>query len=210
MGAPPAAPWYATLLDTLKTSWRTQFGATTPFLIIQLPNYGDVVTKPVTSGWASVREAQRLSTERDPRAALAVTIDLGDAAELHPQNKQAVGLRLARAARSLVYGEAIPPSGPQLAAAMRRGDTVAVSIKNVTGALAVRSAAGPIAFELCGATDASCRFADARLSNGDVVLTGPDVASATRVRYCWGDAPLCNLYDAAALPVGPFGAAIER
>ncbi len=201
---------YATLLDTLKTSWRTQFGATTPFLIIQLPNYGDVVTKPVTSGWASVREAQRLSTERDPRAALAVTIDLGDAAELHPQNKQAVGLRLARAARSLVYGEAIPPSGPQLAAAMRRGDTVAVSIKNVTGALAVRSAAGPIAFELCGATDASCRFADARLSNGDVVLTGPDVASATRVRYCWGDAPLCNLYDAAALPVGPFGAAIER
>jgi len=199
---------YATMLDTLKTSWRTQFGATTPFLIVQLPNYGDVVTKPVTSGWASLREAQRLSTERDPRAALAVTIDLGDAAELHPQNKQAVGLRLARAARSLVYGEAISPSGPQLASVGRRGDGIAVTFRNATGALAVRSAAGPIAFELCGASDTSCRFADARLVNGDVVLTGPDVASATRVRYCWGDAPMCNLYDAAGLPVGPFEAII--
>jgi sialate O-acetylesterase len=201
---------YAGMLDTLKSSWRAQFGATTPFLIVQLPNFGDVVTKPVTSGWASLREAQRRSTERDPRAALAVTIDLGDPAELHPQNKQAVGLRLARAARSLVYGEAIPPSGPQLATVARRGDSVAVSFKDITGTLAVRSASGPIAFELCGAADTTCRFADAKLVNGEVLLTGPDVTSATRVRYCWGDAPLCNLYDDAALPVGPFESAIVR
>jgi sialate O-acetylesterase len=199
---------YAALLDTLKASWRTQFGVSTPFLIVQLPNFGDVVTKPVTSGWASLREAQRRSTERDPRAALAVTIDLGDAAELHPQNKQAVGLRLSRAARSLVYGEAISPSGPQFAAVSRRGATIAVSLKNVTGALAVRSAAGPIAFELCGPIDATCRFAEAKLVNGEVLLSSPEAAVATRVRYCWGDAPLCNLYDDAALPVGPFEAAI--
>ncbi len=201
---------YGKMLDTLKTSWRTQFGATTPFLIVQLPNFGDVVTKPVTSGWASLREAQRQSTERDPHAAMAVTIDLGDPGELHPQNKQAVGLRLARAARSLVYGEAIPPSGPQLAGVLRRGDTVVVSFKNVTGALSVRSATGPIAFELCGPADMTCRFADAKLVNGEVLLSGPDVATATRVRYCWGDAPLSNLYDDAALPVGPFESAIGR
>ena len=201
---------YATFLDTLKSSWRTQFGAATPFLIVQLPNFGDVVTKPVTSNWASLREAQRRSTERDARAALAVTIDVGDATELHPQNKQAVGIRLARAARGLVYGEKISPSGPQLAAVTRRGAGIAVTFKDVTGALAVRSATAPIAFELCGETDASCRFADAKLVKGEVLLTGPDMASATRVRYCWGDAPLGNLYDDASLPVGPFESAIGR
>jgi sialate O-acetylesterase len=201
---------YALLLDTLKKSWRAQFGPDTPFLIVQLPNFGDVVTKPVTSGWASLREAQRRSTERDARAALAITIDVGDAGELHPQNKQAVGLRLARAARSMAYGEKIAPSGPQLAAVARRGAAIAVTFKDVTGALAVRSAAGPIAFELCGDTDATCRFAEAKLTNGEVLLTDPDAASATRVRYCWGDAPLCNLYDDAALPVGPFESAIGR
>ncbi len=201
---------YAALLDTLKMSWRTQFGAATPFLIVQLPKFGQIVTRPVTSGWASLREAQRRSTGRDPLAALAVSIDLGDPAELHPQNKQALGVRVARAARSLVYGEPIAPSGPQLAAAIRSADKIVISFQNVTGELVVRSAAGPIAFELCGPADASCRFADAALREGQVMLTGPDIAAATRVRYCWGDAPLCNLYDGAELPAGPFEVAISR
>lgn len=201
---------YAILLDTLKASWRAQFGATMPFITVQLPNFGAPVTKPTTSGWASVREAQRRSSERDPNAGLVVAIDLGDASELHPPNKLPVGLRLARVARNLVYGEKITPTGPRIAGANRRGDTVAISFKDVTDALVVRSAANPIAFELCGDGDASCRFADATLGEGDVILTGPDVTSATRVRYCWGDTPLCNLYDGADLPVGPFEIAISR
>jgi sialate O-acetylesterase len=201
---------YAALLDALKSSWRSRFGARTPFLIVQLPGFGAAVTNPVTSGWASVREGQRRSTERDPQSALVVTIDLGDASELHPPNKQAVGFRLARAARSLAYGEAITQSGPKIATVMRRNDAVAIRFKDVTGGLVTRSAASPIAFELCGDIDSTCRFADARLENDVVMLTGPDALNATRVRYCWGDAPLCNLYDRAELPVGPFENAIGR
>jgi sialate O-acetylesterase len=55
----------------------------------------------------------------------------------------------------------------------------------------------------------TCRFADAKLVNGEVLLSGPDVASSTRVSYCWGDAPLC-MYGDAGLPVGPFEATIDR
>jgi sialate O-acetylesterase len=58
--------------------------------------------------------------------------------------------------------------------------------------------------------DTTCRFADAKLVNGEVLLTGPDVTPATRVRYCWGDAPLCNMYTDAGLPVGPFEVTIDR
>ena len=64
----------------------------------------------------------------------------------------------------------------------------------------------PAAFELCGAAAGSCRYVRARLAGGDEVLLegGGQAAAATRVRFCWADSPLCNLYDAAGLPVGPF------
>jgi len=198
---------YATLLDAMKLSWRDRFGADLPFLIVQLPNFGSFVTKPASSNWASLREAQRQSTSRDPRAALAVAIDLGDAGALHPPNKMGVGLRLARAARALVYGEAVSPSGPRLASVVRDGGRIVVRFADVTGTLLTRSAASATAFELCGPSDGSCRFVDARIE-GQTVILGDDAAAATRVRYCWGDAPICNLYDEADLPAGPFEAPI--
>jgi sialate O-acetylesterase len=200
---------YATLLDTMKAGWRTQFGPATPFLIVQLPNFGAAATRPVTSGWASVREAQRRSTENDPRSALAVAIDLGDPSELHPPNKQGVGLRLARAARSLVYSEGISPSGPRVSSVIRATDGITVKFKDITGTLTVHSAANPIAFELCGDADSSCVFTDAKITGDRILLTNPNPRRATRIRYCWGDAPLCNLYDSEGLPAGPFELAIE-
>lgn len=82
-----------------------------------------------------------------------------------------------------------------------------IRFTDVTGTLATRSAASATAFELCGPDDASCRFVDARVDGSSVVLSD-GAAGATRVRYCWGDAPVCNLYDEAELPAGPFEAAI--
>ncbi len=200
---------YAMLLDALKAGWRAQFGAATPFLIVQLPNFGNSVTQPVESGWASMRDAQRRSSARDPQAALVVAIDLGEASELHPPNKQSLGLRLARAARNVVYGEAVMPSGPQAVAATRDGSAVRIRFAGVTGALVTHSDARPIAFELCGAAVGTCQFGEARIAADGVVLTGANAAVATRVRYCWGDAPLCNIYDRDDLPAGPFELPIE-
>jgi sialate O-acetylesterase len=69
----------------------------------------------------------------------------------------------------------------------------------------VIGAADPSGFELCGATQASCRFVRAQLRDGGkVALSDADARGATRVRFCWADSPLCNLYDSANLPVGPF------
>src|SRR6185437_16248947 len=44
--------------------------------------------------------------------AMAVTIDIGNPEDVHPTDKLDVGLRLARAARALAYGEAVEYSGP--------------------------------------------------------------------------------------------------
>jgi len=92
------------------------------------------------STWASLREAQRQTALADTRAAIAVTVDIGDPADLHPTNKQEVGRRLSIAARHLIYGERIPPSGPIVDIVRRRTSELVISFRrDVTGALTMRS-----------------------------------------------------------------------
>lgn len=198
------AAHYGRLLTTLMADWRRGFEADLPFLVVQLPNFGTRTTSPTPSGWAELREAQRRAVAADRNAALAVTIDLGDWHELHPQDKQDVGERLSRAARALVYGSPASPSGPVPADARRDAGRVIVRFGGVNGHLAVHGGTAPIGFELCGPGESSCRYADAVMARDDVVLSGEAVAGATRVRYCWGDSPLCNLYDTSGLPAAPF------
>ncbi len=195
---------YQGLLSGLMTDWRRRLGADLPFLIVELPNFGSPRSVPAASQWASLREAQRRAVAGDRHAALVVTIDIGDPHELHPPDKQEVGRRLARAARHLVYGEAAPPSGPEPHAARRGAAGIVVSFGDVDQGLQSFSAKRPIGFELCGEEQASCRFVDALIEARDVLLDVADVANPTRVRYCWGDAPVCNLYDRSGMPAGPF------
>jgi len=89
---------YADRLAAMMATWRRQFGRPElPFLIVSLANYGPFATHPVESGWAALREQQRLAVARDPHAGLIVAMDLGERLDIHPANKQEVGRRLARA-----------------------------------------------------------------------------------------------------------------
>jgi|HubBroStandDraft_1064217.scaffolds.fasta_scaffold00059_48 sialate O-acetylesterase len=196
---------YQKLLAGLMSDWRRQFGAELPFLIVELPDFGPAPASPVASDWASLREAQRRAVAADGRTALTVTIDIGDRQELHPPNKQEIGRRLARAARHLAYGENISPSGPTPAGAQREKQGVLVSFSDVEGQLVAYSAKDPIGFELCGDSQASCRFVNAAMqSDRSVLLDSAGVEAPARVRFCWGDGPVCNLYDKSGLPAGPF------
>ena len=203
---------YQRLLAGLMADWRSTFGSDLPFLVVQLPNFGPAPTAPIESGWASVRDAQRRAVAADAHAALAVTIDAGDRNELHPPNKQEIGRRLARAARHVVYGQAVSPSGPFALGARREAEGVVVTFGDIEGRLVAYSGSGPIAFELCGAGEASCRFVSAAIGGSGVVIRSDDSDAdgrATRVRYCWGDGPICTLYDGSGLPAGPFELPIE-
>ncbi|WP_253201184.1 sialate O-acetylesterase [Sphingomonas quercus] len=204
------APLYATTLTALFADWRARFGPDLPFLVVQLPNFGPLVTEPVHSDIADIREAQRRATVADRNAAYIVTIDIGDRHDIHPTNKQEVGRRLAAAARGLVYGEAPQPGGPRPVAATWAGEAVTVRFAGLKGALTSFSGA-PNAFELCGAGEGSCRFVAARIAGPDRVLL-PLASGAPRplrVRYCWGDSPICTLSDGSALPASPFELPVE-
>ncbi|MFT4249075.1 MAG: sialate O-acetylesterase, partial [Pseudomonas sp.] len=199
---------YRGLLRAYRADLRRQFGADLPLLVVQLTNYGPAPTQPQDSASAALREVQRQVAGEDPRSGLAVAIDIGERGDIHPANKQDVGRRLARAARHVVYGQALAPSGPVPVAARREGDAVVVGFDGIDGALLAYGADGPVGFELCGAQAGSCRYASARIRGREVVLRAADAASATRVRYGWADSPVVTLYDGAGLPAGPFQIAI--
>lgn len=190
---------YQQVLTGLLADWRARFGANLPFVVVQLPQYGPAPVRPVESVWSDLREAQRQAVLADSHAALVVTLDVGDARNLHPANKQEVGRRIALAMRKLAYGEPVAASGPAAVSAHRSGAHVVVKFKDVTGALAAASGP-PNAFELCAKK--GCRWAAAHLAGASVILE--DAAGAARVRYCWGDSPVCTLSDASGLPAGPF------
>jgi sialate O-acetylesterase len=209
-GALDDALEYQGLLGGLFADWRRQFDAPLPFLVVQLANWGALTRTNVDSGWARLRDAQRRAVTADGNAGLAVTIDIGNRDDIHPTNKQDVGKRLARAARHVVYGEKISAAGARPESARRAGGGVVVTLSDVEGSLLVIGSADPAGFELCGATQQTCRFVRAKLQgSGQVLLTDPQAGSVTRVRFCWADSPLCNLYDGSELPVGPFELAIQ-
>jgi sialate O-acetylesterase len=204
------AETYRTLLAGLIADWRHQFGTELPFLVVQLPNFGPPPSTPGESGWAEVREAQRQVVANDPHAGLAVTIDIGDARNLHPTNKQDVGRRLARAARRVIYGDSISPSGPSALAAVRDGNQIAVEFRDVDRGLVAYSHDSPIDFELCSDSPGTCRFVDSGIDGTRVLLSIPYGTSPTRVRYCWADSPVCTLFDLSSLPAGPFELRIRQ
>lgn len=196
---------YRRLLAGLFADWRQSFrNSELPFLVVQLANYGAFAEKPQPHGWGTIREAQRQAVAADRSAALAVSIDLGDPLDIHPTQKAEVGRRLALAAQRLIYGHDVRASGPAVRSVIREGQSVRVAFDQ--GPLRVISADRPIAFELCNEAR-ECRFAGARLEGPTIVLDGAS-AGDVFVRYCWGDAPMCNLYNDLRLPAVPFEQAI--
>lgn len=203
---------YQPQLQGLFADWRRQFEAPLPFLVVQLANFGQLTTGPVDSGWGQLRDAQRRAVEADGNAGLAVTIDIGNRDDIHPQNKQEVGRRMAKAARKIVYGEKISGWGARPVSAQRTDDGVRVKFADVDGHLLVVGSKDPAAFEWCREGANACHLVSAKLQGDEVLLDVPKrVAEVpTRIRFCWADSPICNLYNSAGLPVGPFELPIQQ
>jgi sialate O-acetylesterase len=196
---------YRRLLPALFADWRARFESPQMrMLVVQLANFGPMSGQPNDSYWAALRESQRTVVNADPLAGLAVAIDIGDRYDIHPTNKLEVGRRLALEARRL-DGVAQPVS-PQPVAVERGAD--GVHVRYATGtALTAYGFNRPIGFELCDANGV-CRFVDATVAADQVILASAQPTDV-KVRLCWADSPICNLYGPAGLPAVPFEAPIR-
>jgi sialate O-acetylesterase len=197
---------YRTLFPLMIRSWRAAWGEPAlPFLFVQLPNFGAAPPGNRALGdsnWAELREAQALAL-REPRTAMAVTIDVGEADNLHPRNKHEVGRRLALAALKSVYGRDIVATGPTFQTAVREGPAMRVRFTSIASGLDTSDGAAPRGFLIAGA-DHTWHAATARIDGASVLVSSPDVPDPVAVRYDWADAPASNLRNQADLPASPF------
>lgn len=201
---------YTSLLISMISGWRKAWGqGDFPFYIVQLPNYQTQQTlqsldSPVqNSGWAAMRESQRLALT-SPNTALAVTIDVGDANDLHPRNKYPVGYRLALPARALVYGETnLVYSGPMYESMRTAGGKAYLRLRHAGGGLMAKGGGSLKGFAIAG-SDNKWVWAETEIRKDTVVAWSNQVPNPVSVRYAWADNPICNLYNAEGLPASPF------
>lgn len=194
---------YLELMTALIADWRQHFGdPKLPFLFVQLPNYDTSLEGLEPDRWALLREAQ-LKALQIPYTAMAVTIDVGEAMDLHPQNKKEIGLRLALAARKLVFKEPITAQGPLFERLEREDGALRVFFTEVDGGL--RAQDGELRwFEVCG-EDGVFYPAQAQIEGESVRVWSERVADPRGVRYAWHANPEgANLYNAVGLPASPF------
>ncbi len=194
------APLYGRIFRTLIEDWRRAWGeGDFPFLYVQISSFKSTPAED----WAELRE-QQLKALALRNTAMAVTIDIGNPDNVHPTDKLDVGLRLARAARALSYGEAIEYSGPLFRQATPEGASVRVWFDHGEGLTAKGGAVS--GFEVAGA-DGKFAPATARIEGATVVASSPDVAQPVLVRYGWSNSPDCNLFNGTGLPASPFTSA---
>ena len=174
-----------------------------PFLWVQLANFRSGGDTPEESPWAELRESQS-ATLALAHTGEAVTIDVGDPADIHPTDKQDVAHRLALIARRSVFGESVVASGPVFRALKIDGARARLSFDAPDGIAARGGGAQLRGFELAG-DDHRYHAAQANIEGGSIVVSSAEVPHPAAVRYAWSDNPVeANLVDRNGLPASPF------
>jgi sialate O-acetylesterase len=193
---------YRKLFPTMIQSWRTAWQEPeAPFLFVQLANFMQRQDSPTDTNWARIREAQTMALEL-PHTGMALAIDVGDARDIHPKDKQTVGKRLALSALATVYYQDVDYSGPMFSGAQVEGEKVRLTFRHSEG---MKPAAGEkiVGFAIAG-EDRKFVWANAEVSGDHIIVSSPGVKEPVAVRYAWADNPECNLINAAGLPAVPF------
>ncbi len=197
------AKQYRSLLTAMIHDWRDAFGQDDlPFLIVSLANFHARPIQPGESQWAELREAQAMAAQSIEHSGLAVAIDIGEAGDIHPKNKQEIGRRLALAAHGVAYKTSVNWSGPSYRDMAVDGSTIRITFDHADG-LATSDGRILTGFAIAG-TDHTFTWAQARIDGSTVIVSAPTVAQPVAVRYAWADNPDCNLVNATGLPAVPF------
>ncbi len=197
------AKQYRKLFPLMIKSWRKSWAqGPFPFYFVQLANYQPYKHLPGESTWAELREAQTMTLSL-PKTGMAVIIDIGEANDIHPKNKQDVGLRLALVALAKDYGyKNLVYSGPIYKSMKLENGKIRIKFDHIGGGL-VAHGKHLESFEIAG-KDRKFVWANAVIEGETVVVSSPKVSKPVAVRYGWSENPNCNLYNSSDLPASPF------
>ncbi|MFP6619728.1 MAG: sialate O-acetylesterase [Pirellulaceae bacterium] len=206
---------YEYLKEALVKGWRTVFeNNDLSFYWVQLANFQGPNNNPAGGGWGPVREGQRRAL-RLPNTGMAVIIDIGNARDIHPRNKQDVGARLALLALAKDYGRDIVPCGPLYKSMKIEGNKIRISFDHVGGGLITAKKEGlnptqetsgaELTHFAIQADDGKWHWAKASFEGETVVVWAEGVVKPKHVRFGYQSNPVgINLYNKQGLPASPF------
>lgn len=195
---------YRTLFPLMINTWREKWREQFPFYWVQLANYMAKDKTPQKSEWAELREAQTMALSL-PLTGQAVITDIGEGDNLHPRNKQDVGLRLAFIALNKTYGmDNFVYSGPVFKSMKVLGNNICIEYDHIGQGLFVKNKYGFVeGFSVAG-VDRKFEWAQAYVYGNKVFLYSNHVAHPIAVRYSWSNNPDVNLFNRDGLPAAPF------
>ncbi|MBK1827857.1 sialate O-acetylesterase [Haloferula rosea] len=197
------AAQYGFSLPDMVTEYRERFGqGDLPFLGVQLPSYD--TNGNSAANWPWFREAQaRLETI--PNGHVAVTIDTGTFGNIHPTDKEPIGIRLSLLARKYQLGESIVADGPRFDSMSIAGDEVTITFANGSG---LNSDVSAGLFQIAGpGSNPTFHEADSiSVSGNQLTISSTSVPDPVEVRYAWIPVPnaLTTLENGDGLPATPF------
>ena len=215
---------YRIQLDRMITSWRAVWGQDFPFYPVQLPNFRNAQRQPVESAdtWPVIRESFAHVAVNTPGVGTASMIDIGEAKNIHPKNKQEVGRRLASTILNETYGLNTPT--PPFIKCFEVEDSKVVIAFDYAGTGLVAKGGKLKSFAIAGA-DMKFVWADAKIETREVktsfigglmfwkkalmqdvvIVSSSKIKKPLSVRYAWVNNPAeCNLYSNEGYPASPF------
>lgn len=197
---------YQKLLAALIADWRLKHNqGAFPFIIAQLPNFMNAKDQPSESSWANFRNAQLNTSKTVGNTAITVNVDLGEWNDIHPQNKEEVGKRLALSSEKLAYGDQkVIASGPIYKSMKIKGNEIEITFTDCGSGLMAKGNQPLKQFAIAGA-DKKFVWGKAEINGNKVIVWNESVSKPVAVRYAWADNPAgANLYNKEGLPASPF------
>ena len=208
---------YADHLKKLMGSWRDRWNdQQMPFVIVQLANYDGrqqtgfprpitPQTEPVNSGWAQLREAQRVVAKADAKAELAVINDLGETVDIHPLRKKEVAERIGLCFDKLLYNNKVKLS-PEVVSTQVSDAAIQLTLDQPI------QEGDLYTFEVCNYGSNKYQNVHAVGRGNVITLLVPMVsqASGLKIRYAWKDDPKqANVRSLSGLPMSSFEMTIK-
>jgi sialate O-acetylesterase len=208
---------YAEKTKALVGGWRRLWSdPQMPFYYVQLAGFqtSDPAKPAMGDGWARLREEQ-LKALAIPDSGMAVAIDIGEAADIHPKNKQDVGRRLARWALAETYGKGGTPTGPIYRSHRAGEGKIVVEFEHADSGLFLgtkdgqndpRPAVdGKLPWIAIAGADGKFQWADVVIDGPRLVVWNKGVPDPVAVRYAFTQNPEgAKLYNKEGLPASPF------
>jgi sialate O-acetylesterase len=195
--SPERAPLYNKLFSAMIRDWRERWNqGTFPFLYVQISSFNSP-----GENWGLLRDQQRRTLSMT-NTAMAVSLDVGTAGNVHPPDKQTVAGRLALAAEALAYGKPVEYSGPVYQNMTIEGAKARIYFDHAGDGLSTKGGK-LLGFEVAG-KDGNFIPANAEIEGHSVVLSSNSVAEPVTVRYAWQGFTPANLYNSSGLPTSTF------